>query len=153
MPSVIQHFPIKTNIFPLRRFWWERLYSSFITQYQRYYKDKLCEDHRLVVTVSFAFCVITFEPIEIQTRSAPQNDRLNLSFVKNIYVDGGNLAWNGRKTAISQSTYLWDTLYDHSWPFFCHMCMYLSQNWGSDGHFEVPNGSKSWLGQKLWPQM
>ena len=30
----------------------------------------------------FAFCVITIEPIEVQTRSAPQNDRLNLSFVK-----------------------------------------------------------------------
>ena len=29
----------------------------------------------------FAFCVITFEPIEVQTRSAPQNDSLNLSFV------------------------------------------------------------------------
>ena len=34
-----------------------------------------------------------------------------------------------------------------------HMCVYLSQNWGSDGHFEVPNGSKSWFGQRLWPQM
>ena len=30
----------------------------------------------------FAFCVIIFEPIEVQTHSAPQNDRLNLSFVK-----------------------------------------------------------------------
>ena len=30
----------------------------------------------------FAFCVITFEPIKIQTCSAPQKDRLNLSFVK-----------------------------------------------------------------------
>ena len=30
---------------------------------------------------SFAFCVITFEPIEVQTCSAPQNDRLNLVFV------------------------------------------------------------------------
>ena len=30
----------------------------------------------------FAFYVITFEPIKIQTYSAPQNDRLNLSFVK-----------------------------------------------------------------------
>ena len=39
-----------------------------------------------------AFFVITFEPIKIQTHSAPQNDRLNLSFVKDIYVDGGNLA-------------------------------------------------------------
>ena len=29
-----------------------------------------------------AFCVITFDPIKIQTNSAPQNDRLNFSFVK-----------------------------------------------------------------------
>ena len=39
-----------------------------------------------------AFCVITFEQIKIQTYSAPQNDRLNFSFVKDIHVDGGNLA-------------------------------------------------------------
>ena len=41
-----------------------------------------------------AFCVITFDPIKIQTHSAPQNDRLNFSFVKDIQVDVGNLAWN-----------------------------------------------------------
>ena len=35
-----------------------------------------------------AFCVITFELIEIQTHSAPQNDSLNFSFVKDIHVDG-----------------------------------------------------------------
>ena len=46
------------------------------------------------------------------------------------------------------SLYKWP-LYDLVWPFFCH----LSQNWGSDGNFEVLNRSKSWLGQKLWPQM
>ena len=39
-----------------------------------------------------AFCVIIFEPIKIQTHSAPQNDRLNFGFVKDIHVDGGNLA-------------------------------------------------------------
>ena len=39
-----------------------------------------------------AFCVITFDPIKIKTHSAPQNDRLNFSFVKDIHVDGGNLA-------------------------------------------------------------
>ena len=58
-----------------------------------------------------AFCVITFEPIKVKTCSAPQNDRLNLSFVKYIHVDGENLAWNGCKTTISQSTYFLDTLY------------------------------------------
>ena len=40
---------------------------------------------RMFVT-SFAFCVITFEPIEVQTYSAPQNDRQNLGFVKDIKV-------------------------------------------------------------------
>ena len=40
----------------------------------------------------FAFCVIIHEPIKIQTCSAPQNDRLNFGFVKDIHVDGGNLA-------------------------------------------------------------
>ena len=39
-----------------------------------------------------AFCVITFDPIKIQTHSAPQNDRLNFSFVKDIHVDGRYLA-------------------------------------------------------------
>ena len=43
-------------------------------------------------TEKIAFCVITFEPIKIQTHSAPQNDRLNFSFVKDIHVDGENLA-------------------------------------------------------------
>ena len=38
------------------------------------------------------FCVITFEPIKVKTCSAPQIDRLNLSFVKYIHVDGENLA-------------------------------------------------------------
>jgi hypothetical protein len=32
------------------------------------------------------FCVITFEPIKFKTCSAPQNDRLNFSFVKDIHV-------------------------------------------------------------------
>ena len=41
-------------------------------------------------------------------------------------------------------------LYDHSWPFSCHMCEHLSQNWGSDGHFEVLNMSYLWLVEKLW---
>ena len=49
----------------------------------------------------FAFCVINIEPIEVQTHSAPRNDRLNLCFVKDTYVDGEKLARNGRKTADS----------------------------------------------------
>ena len=47
-----------------------------------------------------AFCVITFEQIKIQTHLAPQNDRLNLSFVKDINEVGKKMARNGRKKAI-----------------------------------------------------
>ena len=48
----------------------------------------------------FAFCVITFEPIKIQTNSAHQNDRLNLSFVKDKHAVGKNMARNSHKPAI-----------------------------------------------------
>ena len=34
----------------------------------------------------FVFCVITFEPIKIYTRYAPQNDSLSFSFVKYIKI-------------------------------------------------------------------
>ena len=44
-------------------------------------------------------------------------------------------------------------IYDHSWPFFRHMCEFLSQNWGSDGHFEVLNRAYLWLVEKLWHKM
>ena len=55
------------------------------------YKNRLC---------IFVFFVITFVVIKNQTHSASQNDRLDLSFVKDIYVDGGKVARNGHKTAI-----------------------------------------------------
>ena len=42
--------------------------------------------------VVFIFCVITLEPIEVQTCSAPQNDRLNLCFVKDIKVLANKMA-------------------------------------------------------------
>ena len=35
-------------------------------------------------------------------------------------------------------------------PFFRQLYVYLSQNRGSDSHFEVLNRSKSWLVQELW---
>ena len=51
---------------------------------------------RIFVT-SFAFCVITYEPIEVQTFSAPQNDRQNLVFVKDIKVVVKKMTRNRRK--------------------------------------------------------
>ena len=46
---------------------------------------------------SFAFFVITFGPIEVQTFSAPQNDRQNLVFVKDIEVVVEKMTKNRRK--------------------------------------------------------
>ena len=43
------------------------------------------------------FYAIAIEPIKLQTNSASQNDRLDLSFVKDIYVDGRKLVRNGKK--------------------------------------------------------
>ena len=54
---------------------------------------------------------ITFEPIKIKTRSAHQNDHLNLSLVKHIFVVGKKLARNGHKMAICQSQILVVSLY------------------------------------------
>ena len=50
-----------------------------------------------------AFCVITFEPIKIQTHSAPQNDCLNFSFVKDTHVVGEKMTRSDLKTAIYHS--------------------------------------------------
>ena len=41
------------------------------------------------------FWVIIFEPNKIYTYLAPQNDRLNLSFVKDIHTVGDKMARNG----------------------------------------------------------
>ena len=59
---------------------------------------------RLVVAAPFVFCVITFEPIEVQTRAARQNDRLNLSFVKDSCRKNGQKL---SKTAIRAGRWRW----------------------------------------------
>ena len=64
------------------------------------------------------------------------------------------------KTVIVQKFYifmflfiLWfnsnDNYLNHFWPYFRQLYVGLSQNWGSDSHFEVLNGSKSWI-LKIW---
>ena len=48
----------------------------------------------------FAFCFITFELIKVKTCSAPQNDHLNLIFVKDIYVVDKKITRIARKMTI-----------------------------------------------------
>ena len=43
---------------------------------------------------------MTFEPIKIWNRQAPQNDHLNLSFLKDNHIIGKTITTNGRKMAI-----------------------------------------------------
>ena len=47
---------------------------------------RFCTKTQICIFCVFGFCVITFVPIKIQTCPAPQNDRMNLSFVKDNHV-------------------------------------------------------------------
>ena len=53
-----------------------------------------------LVLFFLCICGITFEPNKISNCSAPQNDRLNHSFVKDINVVDNKIARNGCKMAI-----------------------------------------------------
>ena len=59
---------------------------------KQYIRNFFLQNRTKTKMEKIAFCVITFDPIKMQTHSAPQYDRLNFSFVKDIHVDGGNLA-------------------------------------------------------------
>ena len=70
-----------------------------------------CENPNL----STGFCmlfnfVITFDPNKVQTHLAPQNDRHNLSFVKDIVVVGKTMTRSVLKTAIHHLQILGITL-------------------------------------------
>ena len=57
-----------------------------------------------------AFYAITTEPIKVQTRSASQNDHLNLSFVKDTYGTAKKMARKGGNMVIYESQILRLTL-------------------------------------------
>ena len=49
------------------------------------------------------YFVVAFDPIKISTHYAPQNDRWNLSFVKDIYVVAKKMTTNGSERAIFET--------------------------------------------------
>ena len=59
------------------------------------------QNHKNPETEIFASCDITFEPIKIQTCSAPQNDRLNFSFVKDSLVVGKKMSEKGHLSVLN----------------------------------------------------
>ena len=71
---------------------------------KKYYTNNLfLQNRKKNETEIIAFFVTTFEPIKIQTCSAPLNDRLNLSFVMNINGGTEKLTRSGLKTPIYHS--------------------------------------------------
>ena len=54
----------------------------------------------------FTFCVITFQPIISKTCQAPQNDRRNLSFVKDNHTFVKKMARKGRTKDIFKGTFI-----------------------------------------------
>ena len=60
------------------------------------------------------------------------------------------LTWIELKTVSKWMSLYKSPLYDLFWPLFCHMYVHLSQNQGSDGHFEGLNRSEPQLVQTLW---
>ena len=58
----------------------------------------------------WAFFDISDKPIEIKTFSAPKNDRLNLLFMKDIYVGAPKTARNSLKIVIYEFQILRITL-------------------------------------------
>ena len=73
-------------------------------------------------------------------------EKVNMNAEK-VELKWGTIVWSEMK-----DTDKWQC-YDHFRTIFCHMYGHPSQNWGSDGHFEVLNWSKFWLVQKLWHKM
>ena len=53
--------------------------------------------------IILAFYAIAIEPIKVQTRSASQNDRPNLSFVKDRHGNAKEMARKGGKIVIYES--------------------------------------------------
>ena len=73
-------------------------------------KRYFLQNHKNQETEILPFCVITFELIEVQTLSAPQNDFLNFSFVKDYKIVSKNTTRNGRKVDFYQYQILGSTL-------------------------------------------
>ena len=72
--------------------------------------------------------VIAFDPIEIQTQQAPQNDRRNLSFVKDTNVVGNRMTRKGPKMTIWKGC-LFNFRMDFS-------LLILNQIWGFERKFK-----------------
>ena len=105
-----------------------------------------------VTTISGHFLakgMLIFHKTEVQTVILRCLTGLNINWFKNY---GLRCNLRPRASSVNSQKIATDKwpFYDQIWPFFCQPHGYLSQNWDSDGHFEVLNESISYLVQKLW---
>ena len=90
----------------------------------------------------FAMCMFIFHKTEVQRVILIRLTGLNFNWFKSYGLKcilrlNATLA-NSQKMATDK----WP-IYEHFWSFFCQLYIHLSQNWGSNGHFEVLTKSKS----------
>ena len=91
----------------------------------------------------FTICMVIFHKTEVETVVLKYLTYLNLNQLKSYGVKCilslcPTLA-NSEKIATDKWWF-----YHYFWPVFCQLHVCLSQNWSSDGHFEVLDESKSY---------
>ena len=123
---------------------WQMSYlsSKWVVYSDRKWKILINDCCRTLSGQFFAICMFIFQKTEVQMVILRCWMGLNFNWFKSY-----GLRCNLRPKASSASSQKIATdkrpFYDHIWPFFCQPHGYLSQNWVSDGHFEVLNESKS----------
>ena len=77
---------------------------------------------------------------EVETSNLPSNKWKKLAHLYRKFMHINSFL----KTVSKWMSLYKSPLYYLFWPLFCHMYVHLSQNWGSDGHFEVLNRCYLW---------
>ena len=122
-----------------------------LVHFQKYWLLNDC-----YMTVSghfFTICMVIFHKTEVETVVLNYLTYLNLNQLKSYGVKCilslcPTLA-NSEKIATDKWWF-----YHYFWPVFCQLHVCLSQNWSSDGHFEVLDKSKYVsVAPKVWQKM
>ena len=110
----------------------------YLTQYKLWFENDHC---RTISGHFLAVCMFIFHKTEVQTVILKCLTGLNLDWFKSY---GLRCILRPRASSANSQKIATDkwSFYDHMWSFFCQLHVYLSQNWDSDGHFEVLNKSK-----------
>ena len=98
--------------------------------------------HTTVSGYFFAMCMCIFHKIEVQTVILICSTGWNSNWFKSYDLKRSLRPYTTFANSQKIATDKWP-FYDNFWPFFHQLYVHLSQNWGSDGHFDVLTQSKS----------